>query len=419
MTEITAPILSGSQPQRRSLLDWLSVSRKTGSDAEIKELRSAVKALVRDHFGYSDTKPMRSAGNFGEGEKFDRVGAEIRWTTRTQAQLNDWDEDGRCVGWVNVTFRGSTGIGRLPADQAVSLVSCLADLGFNACRRVDCTIDVFDDQDLSIFLVREHLVRGSWRIPRRDPECFRYVGALLLNTRKPKPASLYLSSKSASTEVTVYDKGAQTESERPWIRFELRAKADAAQDLFFALQQASDAASETGAALMLVDGVITSAVRSAADIRDVTGFPDYPKLPRNWMRSPKAKLPAELAPVFQQCAPLDIASLRVRGGFAAQVRHAIKSNGKCVWKLCVLSVAKGESPGLLGFELGFSHHSRITGDDFMEMAQESGLSIQQLEAAELKAITEFAQLKGYDVTCISSDRTELRAEALKGLVKPV
>jgi hypothetical protein len=399
------------------LLDWLSVSRRTTKDSEIHELREAIKAITRDHFSVSDTVPMRSAGNFEAGEKFEHLGGEIKWTTRTAAALNQWDEEGRCVGWVNVTFRGSTGIGKLDADRAVSLCSSLKDLGFDQCRRVDCTIDLFDDEVLSVFLIREHLIQGSWRIPRRDVNSFRFHGALVENQAAPTPATLYLSSKTAETQVVVYDKAAQLEREGGWIRFEMKAKRDQAADVYQALLEASDASAEHGHALIHVDSVITSAVRNAADIRDVTRFPTYPVLPRNWMRSPKAQLPAELAPVFMQVAPLDVASIKVAGGFAAQVRHAIKSTGKTTWKLCILTKANGTSPGPVALEMGFPHYERIGSDDFMEMAQQSDRSIAELEQAELACINEFIELKGFDVRATGSDRTELRSEAMKGLVK--
>lgn len=415
MAELPVPMIGG-EVRRASLIDWLSLSRKTESDEEIRSLIEAIKSVVRDHFGYGDTIPMKSAGNFGEGAKFEKVGGDIKWTTQTQAALNDWNDEGRCVGWLNFTLRGSSGIGLLPLPKAVSLITSLRDLGLDQCRRIDLTLDLYNDWDLSIFDIKEHLTQGSWRIPRRDPKCFRYMGALIPRDDGPTAATLYLASKTSENQLTLYDKGAQKELEMAWLRFELRSTRSHAEALFQKLLAAADAAHETGNALLYLDSFVTSAVRDSCDIRDVQDFPEYPNLPKNWTRSPMARLPDALAPVFRQVAPLQVRDMKISGGFAAQVRHACHSTGKTVWKLCVISVANKQDPGIVALQLGFTHWNRLTEEDFVEMAQSSGIAAKELEAAELSALNQVAAVEGIDAEVVSSHRTELRSKVERSLV---
>jgi hypothetical protein len=303
----------------------------------------------------------------------------------------------------------------LELPKAVSLITALRDLGLDQCRRIDLTLDLYNDWDLSIFDMKEHLTEGSWRIPRRDPKCFRYMGALVHRHDGPTPATLYLASKTADNQITIYDKGAQKELETAWIRFELRSTRAHAEALFQKLLAAADAAHETGNALLYLDSFVTSAVRDSCDIRDVQQFPEYPNLPKNWTRSPMAKLPTALAPVFKQIAPLEVRDMLISGGFAAQVRHACRSTGKTVWKLCVISVAKGQDPGVVALELGFTHWNRLTEEDFVEMSQSSGVTPKALEAAELTALNQVALAQGIDAEIVASHRTELRSKVERSL----
>ena len=100
---------------------------------------------------------------------------------------------------------------------------------------------------------------------------------------------------------------------------------------------------------------------------------------------------------------------------AAQARHAIRSTGKTVWKMAILAVAHGQEPGSVALQMGFPHHSRVTDEDFMEMAQNCGKSMEELEQAEKAAINAFIALVGADVHCVDSDRTLLRKEAEKAV----
>ena len=415
MGQVTEPSLQGKAASRRVLCDYLSVSTRFERDAEVKNLLDSVQSLVRDITGYGEFSPMKKTGNFDQGVQFNRIRGQVKWTTWTAASINDWDEQGRCVGTMNVMFSGSQGIGRLPIEQAFSLIQGLADLGFRSCRRLDLTIDVFDDWDLDLFFIADRLKEEAWRIPRRDAGSFGWFGAVKPRDRGPTAATLYLGPDSSTSRVVIYDKGAQKESERAWIRFERVSKAEDAQRLFDELLGVVDSAWEHGMALEVMDNFVTAAVKAAADIRDVTGFPDYPTLPKNWMRSPKATTPDMLSSAYLQVAPLEIGELRLAGGFAAQARHAIRSTGKTVWKMAILAVAHGQEPGSVALQMGFPHHSRVTDEDFMEMAQNCGKSMEELEQAEKAAINAFIALVGADVHCVDSDRTLLRKEAEKAV----
>ena len=415
MGEVAEIHLHGSGVSRAVLIDYLSLTTRFESDSEIPNLLAGVKSAVLDVVGYAETSPMPRTGNYGQGEKFDRINGQIKWTSYTQAALNDWDELGRCVGTMNVTFTGSSGIGMVPIDRAMSLIQALADLGFGLCRRIDLTVDVYDDWDMDIFYIRDALEQGRWRIPRRDPRTFTWQGSLAPEPGKPTPATLYLGRKDSLSRVVVYDKAAQLGQERAWIRFERVTRGEDAQRVFEALLGAIDAAWETGTAVELLDNFVTAAVKEAADIRDVTGFPDYPDLPKNWMRSPTAITPPMLSNAYQQVAPLNLGELRLAGGFAAQARHAIRSTGKTVWKMAILEVAQGREPGAVALHMGYPHHKRVTDEDFMEMAQVSGIPIEELEAAEEEAILQFWKSEGLELTDVTSDRSLLRAEALKRL----
>ena len=413
--QVAPPVLADGRAIRQSKIDWLSLTADSQSDAAIRELVETTRSLIRDACGYGETKVMTRPGNFGEGLTFTRFGADIKWTTRTQATLNDWDEQGRCVGKVSLTLRGSSGIGSLALDKAVSLITSLVNLGYVRCRRIDTTVDLFDDPYLDVFVIKEMLERGDWRIPRRDPHSYAFHGAVKRRSDGPTPSTLYLAPRSSDNRVTIYDKGAQMEAQRPWIRFERTSRSDNAQAVMDALLNKADAVWEGGLALPVLDMFVRETLKDAADIRDVTQFPEFPKLPKNWMRSPNAKTPECLEPVLGEAGALDLSDFRISGGLAAQFRHTIRSNGKCIWKMCLISLATGKDPGPVALEIGFPHHGRITDEDFIEMSQASGVTIGQLEKAELSAQQQFIDLTGADVNVLESDRTELRKEALARL----
>ena len=413
--QVAPAVLADGRAIRQSKIDWLSLSADSETDDAMRARVEATRSVIRDACGYGEVEEMKSAGNFGEGLKFTRFGAEIKWTTRTQATINDWDEQGRCVGKTSLVLRGSSGIGSLPLDKAVSLITSLIDLGFVHCKRIDTTVDLFDDPYLDVFVIKEMLERGEWRIPRRDPKSYVWHGSVIRREGEPTPSTLYLAPKSSDNRVTIYDKGAQMESHRPWIRFERKSTKENAQAVFEALLERAEAVWEGGMALPALDKFVRETLKASADIRDVSQFPEFPNLPKNWMRSPNAKTPECLEPVLGEVAALDLTDFRISGGLAAQFRHAIRSTGKCVWKMCLIHLALGKDPGRVAIELGFPHHGRITDEDFVEMAQASGVTIEALEQAELSAQQLFIEMTGADVHVVGSDRTELRREALARL----
>jgi hypothetical protein len=387
----------------------LSISSKCPDDRAIAQLREAAKAAIRDAFGYGDTNPMKGAGNFGEGEEFVRVGGRLRWTTYTQAQINDWNEQGRCVGWVNLELFGSSGIGRLPPDQALSLFSSLVEIGFTVVRRIDSTIDLFDHPTLSVDLIRRKFEKGVWKIPRRDPLTYFLHGPILQPDHGTLEGSLYLGPSSAPSRVTIYNKGAQKGSERPWIRFELRSRREHASELWERLVALSGSIFEGGHVFELANDAITAAVRSSADIFDISAFNDIKNLPKNWTRSPMAKLPDELHPVFAAVAPMDLGDLKIRGGYASAVRHHIRSSSKAIWKMCLVMAAHGDDPGKAALLLGIQSAMRLSKEDFEEMARDTNTAPADLEKAELTCLSLAARYEGFDIDVTSSDKTELRA----------
>ena len=410
MTETHSPIVQGACPSRRSVLDWLSVSRLTESDREIAALREAVQSLIREHCGYGETVPMKSAGNFGDGEKFKRFGAELKWTTRTQALINGWDEQGRCVGWINFTARGSSGVGGLSLLNAVSLLTSLRDLGFDVVRRVDATVDLFDSPDLSLFLMKSRLESGLWKIPRRFPSSLTYFGPLIDAAGRPQPATLYLGSDDSPTRLVVYDKGAQLGEEKPWLRFECRCRHEGADWAIRTLLEAADAAYESGCAEVLMDRAVVGIVRGSADIKDVSAFNDVKALPKNWIRSPLAVMPDELVPVFGEIAPLRVAELKLRGGFASRVRHLQRSAGPTLWKLCLMEVAQGRDPGALSLSLAAGSAARLSPEDFEEVARLMNVPPAAVEQAEVDLINLCCRLFDLDEQILFSDKQAIRAD---------
>jgi hypothetical protein len=354
---------------------------------------------------------MKSAGNFGQGEKFKRFGAELKWTKRTQAVMNGWDDQGRCVGWINFTARGGSGVGGLGLLNAVSLLTSLRDLGFDVVKRVDATVDLYDSPDLSIYLMKSRLESGRWKVPRRHPSTITYFGPLVDADGKPQPATLYLGSRDSETRVVVYDKGAQLKEEKPWLRFECRCTHDGAQWAFGVLEQAADAAYESGIAEVLMDQAVVGIVRGSADIKDVSAFNDIKNLPKNWIRSPLSVMPTELVPVFGEIAPLRVQELKLKGGFASRVRHLQRSAGGTLWKLCLMTVAQGGDPGHLALELGHTSAARLSPEDFEEMARLTGLTPAAIEQAEVDLINLCCEAFGIDERILFTDKQALRAEA--------
>ena len=93
----------------------------------------------------------------------------------------------------------------------------------------------------------------------------------------------------------------------------------------------------------------------------------------------------------------------------------MRTAAKHMWRLAVISFAKGDHPGSVSLTMGAPGAGGIKDEDFIEMSQVSGFTIKELEEAELKCITALHQLHGIDVECINSDRTLLREEMARSL----
>ena len=356
---------------------------------------------------------MQSAGNYLAGEKWEKFGAELKWSSQTHADLIDADYDGRCVNTVNVVLRGASGIGSLPLANGLELLNQLYSLGFDRIRRLDLSVDVFNAEDLRTRAIANYLEAGLWRIPRRDAKSFTYVGPLKDSVEGTKGATLYIGAKGSDVQVCIYDKGLQKELQAPWLRVEVRFKGEPALEAFLRLQQFIDGAMESGSPDTHLDDGVVRLVRGACDIRDVRRWKGLDQLPKNWASDRLTSYPELMHPVFAETAPLQVGHFKASGSFAARTRHLMRSGGKHIWRLAIISVAKGTDPGAIGLTMGAPSAGLITDEDFEDMAQVSGFSIAELEKAECKAHTLLAELHGIDAECIGSDRTDLREELLK------
>ena len=194
---------------------------------------------------------------------------------------------------------------------------------------------------------------------------------------------------------------------------EVRFKAERASEALYRLVQAYDSAMETPDPAAALDNVLVSLVRGAFNVKDVSRYKDRDKLPKNWASDSLTSPPLLMHPVFGETAPLQIGSFKATGSFAARTRHLMRSGGKQIWRLAIISIAMGQEPGVVALTMGAPSAGLIRDEEFIEMSQTSGFSIQELEAAELVAHTKLAQLHGIDVECVGSDRTELREELLR------
>ena len=407
------PILQTDEPSRRCLCDWASTSSKVETQAELEQLLVTAKETVSECIGFRERKRMRSAGNFLEGEAWERFGAEIKWSSQTAADLIGADPVGRCVNHVNVVLRGSTGIGSIPLTQAAGLLSALSAIGFSSARRLDLSVDVFNHPELTVRLVASRLADGSWKIPRRDPRSFNYHGPLVDEDGQKQGATLYIGSKDSDIQVCIYDKGRKEGAPYPWIRIECRYKAERAVEALYRLVQAHDSAMETSDPASSMDRAVVGLIRSAFDIRDVSKYRGTGKLPKNWASDQLTSYPSLMHPVFEETAPIHVGAFKATGVFASRTRHLMRSGGKHMWRLAIILLAKGRDPGDGFLTMGAPSAMTLTDEDFREMSQISGFSIADLETAELKAHTQLLELHGIDAECISSDRTLLREELLR------
>ena len=400
-------------PGRRCLCDWASLTSKVSGQEELDALLCITRKTISGTVSTHETKRMRSAGNFLAGEQWERFGAEMKWSSDTAAALIDADPVGRCVNCVNVVLKGSSGIGSLPLSGASGLLSELHGLGFDRCKRMDLSIDVFNIPELTVRFIAEMLKEGLWRIPRRNPSSYLFHGPLVDSEREKKGSTLYIGTKESEIQVCVYDKGRREEASFPWIRIEVRFKQERATEALFRLNQAYDCAMESPDPPAFLDRAVVALVRGAFDVRDVSKYRGTGKLPKNWANPSLTTYPEIMSKVFEETAPIQVGSFKATGIFASRTRHLSRSGGKHIWRLAIIAAAKGDDPGTVALTMGAPYAGTVSDEDFKDMSQTSGHTIEQLEAAELECHSLLLKLHGVDMKCVGSDRTLVREELLR------
>ena len=353
---------------------------------------------------------MKSAGNYLAGKKWEKFGAELKWSSSTAADLIGADYSGRCVNSVNVVLKGSSGIGSLPLSRAAELLSQLQAIGFTRICRMDLTIDVFNCPELRTRAIANALEQELWKIPRRDPRTFTYQGPLQDDATGKKGATLYIGARGADVQVCMYDKGLQLDQQDPWWRLETRLRNTPAEEAFYRLQQFADTAMESCHPDEYIQNAVVALVRGTCDIRDISKYKGRDKLPKNWASDSLTSYPSLMHPVFGETAPLQVGSFKAVNTFASRTRHMMRSSAKHMWRLAIISIAKGREPGDVALTIGAPGCFQISDEDFMEMSQVSGHSIADLEKAELQCHTKLLALHGIDKECIASNRTEIREQ---------
>ena len=400
-------------PGRRCLCDWASLTSKVNDEAELQALLTVARKTISDSVDTYETKSMRSAGNFLSGEAWERFGAEMKWTSETSARLINADFGGRCVNHVNVVLKGGTGIGSLPLSCSGGLISELQGLGFDRCPRLDLSIDVFYQPELTVRFIADRLKVGDWRIPRRSPDDYVFHGPLADSAEQKKGSTLYIGSRDAEIQVCVYDKGRREGSSFPWIRIECRFRKERATEACYRLVEAYDSAMESADPDSHLDHVVVGLVRSAFDVRDVSKYRGTRKLPKNWANDRLTTYPELMSNVFEETAPIQVGSFKASGVFASRTRHLMRSGGKHIWRLAIISIARGGDPGEGFLTMGAPYAMTVSEEDFKDMSQTSGCTVAELEAAEVEAHNQLLKLHGLDVECIGSDRSLVREELLR------
>ena len=399
-----------TEPSRRCLCDWASLTSRVETQIELEKVRQQAEKTLSDNINTSITHPLKSAGNYLHGIRWEKFGAQLRWSDSTTADLIGADYAGRCVNTVNIGLRGGTGIGSLPLSVGCGVLSQLQAIGFNSCRRLDVCIDVFHHDALSPRLIADRLASGDWKIPRRDPATFVFHGPVLDSVDSRKGATLYIGTRESDVQVVIYDKGSQMETEGSWIRFEVRYKDEPAGEALYRLMDAHNTAMDSADPEAHLDKAVVGMVRAAADIRDISKYKGRTKLPRNWASPTLTKYPDLMHPVFAETAPLRIGGFKATNTFASRTRHLMRSSSKHVWRLAVIAKAKGDDPGAVALSIGAPGAHSIQDEDFMEMSQISGCSIAALEEAERDCVTALCKLHNWDVECVTTDRIRLREE---------
>lgn len=403
------------EPTRRCLCDWASLTSHVQGLQELNKVKEMAEKVLSDNINTSQTVPLTSAGNYLSGIKWEKFGASLRWSSETAADLIGANHKGRCVNTVNLQLRGSSGIGSLPITHASAILEQMFALGLDSCRRLDLSIDVINHDELTVRSIADHLESGDWKIPRRDPSAYMFHGPLIDSAKRRKGASLYIGTRESDVQVVIYDKGAQQETSYSWIRIEVRYKDEPAGEALYRLLQAQNAAMESPDPFVFLDKAVVGMVRSACDIRDVSRYKGRTSLPKNWASSSLTSYPSVMHPVFAETAPLQIGSFKAANTFASRTRHLMRSSSKHIWRLAVISMAKGENPGSVALTMGAPGALEISDEDFSEMSQCCGHTIKELEQAEIDCHTALCKLHDIDYECIASDRSRMREEFAKSL----
>lgn len=409
VTENHGLIPETPSPFRRASIDWASVSSFAETDPLLNDLRKHATDLVSDVSGFRDREPIKRPGNFLRGERWKRFGAEIKWSSYTAAALADVDPMGRCVGYANVVLRGGSGVGAWSLPRVLDLLSQLRDVGFSKVARLDLALDLFHHPDLTVRLLAERLKEGTWKIPRRDPETFTLHGPLVAG-RKRDGLTLYIGGRTHAQRVVVYDKAAEKGLDTPWLRVEVQLTHHAAEEALWRLVEAHNSAMQSTCPDKLLGDAHVALVRSVFDVRDVSSFLAAGGLPQNWVRSPRAKTPELMHPLYGETAPIDISSFKAVGTWASRFRHAQRSSAKFWWTLAVISEAKGEEPGAPALLVGMDGHEQCTDEDWDEIASVTGISAGELANAEAVCIRKVGELKGMGPHWVETDRTERRRQ---------
>ena len=404
-----------NEPTRRCLCDWASITSKVENQKELEKVRATCQRLVSDNVGTSSVIPLKSAGNYFHGIKWEKFGAQLRWSDSTTADLLGADYQGRCVNSLNLMLRGSSGIGSLPLTSAADLLSQLQAIGFCYPRRLDLALDVFNHPALSVRLIADRLKSGDWKIPRRDPASYVFHGPILESKDKRKGSTLYIGTRDSDVQVVVYDKGAQLESDGTWLRIEVRYKDEPAAEALYRLTDAANAGVDSADPDAFLDKAVVGMVRSAADIRDISKYKGRSSLPRNWAQEGLTTYPDLMHPVFAETAPLQVGGFKALNTFASRTRHLMRSSSKHIWRLAVISMAKGDDPGSVALTMGAPGAHSIADEDFSEMSQICGISIAALEQAEKDCVTALCKIHKLDLECITTDRIRMREEFAKSL----
>ena len=199
----------------------------------------------------------------------------------------------------------------------------------------------------------------------------------------------------------------------PWIRIEVRFRQERATEALYRLVQAYDSAMESTDPPAYLDKAVVGLVRSAFDVRDVSKYRGTAKLPKNWANERLTNYPEIMSRVFEEAAPIYVGSFKATGVFASRTRHLSRSGGKHMWRLAIISIARGGDPGDIALTMGAPHAGSVSEEDFKDMSQTSGCSIAELEKAEIECHSRLLKLHGIDAQCIGSDRSLVREELLR------